>query len=89
MLQDLVKLELETIIGVMATIIGAFGGFPQPPQAFLNLTKHEPIQWFLVFVLAYQGGHDPVLAVIATVVTFVIYKVMHPMEGQKEPELLV
>ena len=88
MLQDLIKLELETIIGVMATIIGAFGGFPQPPQAFINLTKHEPVQWFLVFVLAYQGGHDPMLAVIATVFTFVLYKVMHSME-RKEPELLV
>ena len=42
----------------IATVLGAWGGFPKPPRVFLELTKYELFRWFLVFVLAYQGGAD-------------------------------
>lgn len=71
-----------TILLVTATIVGAFGGFPEPPKAFSNLATFKPVQWALVFVLAYQGGagQDPVLAAAATAATFVLYTVVRAFE---------
>ena len=92
MIQDLLKHEFWTILLVTCTVLGAFGGFPQPPKAFLQLTKYPIVQWFLVFVLAYQGGagQDPLLAGAATLITFILYKVARAMEApENDLDLLV
>jgi hypothetical protein len=66
------------ILLVLTTIIGAFGGFPTPPRFFTNMAKYAPVQWALVFVLAYQGGagQDPVFAAASTAAVFVLYKLV-------------
>lgn len=60
----------------VAIILGAWGGFPKPPQALLDLTKFELFRWFLVFVIAYQGGpqEDVKTALIVTVALYLITK---------------
>lgn len=89
-LQSLMQHGFWTILLVTTTIIGAFGGFPEPPKAFSNLASFKPIQWGLVFVLAYQGGagQDPILAAAATAVTFVLYTVVRAFE-QGDADALV
>lgn len=74
------------IILVTATILGAFGGFPQPPKTFSRLTNSSVMQWFLVFILAYQGGasQDPKFALMATTITFVVYYIVRYYEGSDD-----
>lgn len=62
----------------LATVMGAWGGFPKPPKIFLKLTQYELFKWFLVFTLAYQGGarEDIKQALIITVVFFLIAKIL-------------
>lgn len=91
MLNSLLQHGFWKLLLVSCTILGAFGGFPQPPKVFLNLASYQIIQWALVFVLAYQGGagEDVVLAAVATFVTMVIYKVVRALENNDEDELLL
>ena len=60
----------------IATLLGAFGGFPDAPEIFKKFTKNELVQWLLVFVLLYQGGsgQDPKLALIVTIIAYLIHK---------------
>lgn len=60
----------------LATLLGAFGGFPDAPEIFKKFTKNELIQWALVFVLLYQGGsgQDIKLAAIVTIVAYLLHK---------------
>uniref|UniRef100_A0A6C0J830 Holin n=1 Tax=viral metagenome TaxID=1070528 RepID=A0A6C0J830_9ZZZZ len=94
MLDSLVKMGKESsgnIILVMATLIGAFGGFPQPPKFFAEAVKWGIVQWFLVFVLAYQGGAGASipLAAGATAVTFVLYKIIRSFEKSDDDLFLL
>jgi hypothetical protein len=59
-----------------ATLLGAFGGFPDAPEIFKKFTKNELVQWGLVFVLLYQGGsgQDIKLSLIVTVAAFLLHK---------------
>lgn len=90
MLNQLLKHGFWKILLVTATITGAFGGFPEPPKAFLNLASYQVVQWALVFVLAYQGGagEDPILAAAATAITFVLYKLIRYTEGTDDDLVL-
>ena len=53
------QLSLKNYIHPIATVLIAWAiaanGFPQPPQLFKNLVQNELFQYFLVFVLVYQG----------------------------------
>ena len=40
----------------IATAIGAWGGFPEPPTVFKKLAEYQLFQYFLMFVLIWQGG---------------------------------
>lgn len=75
------KFSVNQMILVLATAIGAFGGFPTPPKMFTDLVKNEIVQWGLVFVLCYQGGagQNVELAALATVVLYVAKKVLDNM----------
>jgi len=46
----------KEIIHPLATVLGAWGGFPQPPAFFKRLARSEIFRYFLVFALVYQGG---------------------------------
>jgi hypothetical protein len=83
--------SISNIILAFATMIGAFGGFPAPPKLFLNIASYGLIQWFLVFVLLYQGGggQDIVLSAIITGITFLVYKFIRHFEGTDDDELVL
>jgi hypothetical protein len=59
-----------------ATGIGAYGGFPPAPKAFQNFAQSELAQWFLVFVLLYQGGagQNVEFALQVTCVMYILHK---------------
>ena len=60
----------------IATLLGAFGGFPDAPEVFKKITKNELVQWVLVFVLLYQGGsgQDMKLATTVTIIAYLLHK---------------
>ena len=62
----------------IATVMGAWGGFPKPPKVFLELTRFELFRWFLVFVLAYQGGAEEDIrqALAITVIFYLVTKLL-------------
>ena len=59
-----------------ATLIGAFGGFPEPPRQFTELARNEWFRWLMVAILVFQGagGQDPRLAAVVTAIGYVTYK---------------
>jgi hypothetical protein len=63
----------------IATVMGAWGGFPKPPKVFLELTRFELFRWFLVFILAYQGGAEEDIrqALIITVMFYLVTKLLN------------
>jgi hypothetical protein len=67
---------INQIVLALATAVGAYGGFPQPPPAFQNLVRNEMIQWALVWVLVYQGGsgQDITLSTLITAAMFAAHK---------------
>lgn len=69
---------LWKFVVAFATMIGAFGGFPQPPRSFQWLASWQVFQWFVVFVLLYQGGtgEDAILAALITLLTYTFYQVV-------------
>lgn len=73
----------------LATMIGAFGGFPEPPHAFSALAQYQVFQWGLLFVLIFQGGGgaDPLLSAMVTGATFLLYKAVRMFESGKEDGL--
>ena len=56
-----------------ATLIGAFGGFPEPPRQFTELARNEWFRWLMVAILVFQGagGQDPRLAAVVTAIGYV------------------
>lgn len=71
------NVNLSNVILALATVLGAWGGFPDPPQFFKDLTKYQLFKYYLVFVLLYQGGagQDITLALLITVVFYIVTKV--------------
>ena len=59
-----------------ATLIGAFGGFPEPPRQFTELARNEWFRWLMVAILVFQGagGQDLRLAAVVTAIGYVAYK---------------
>ena len=58
----------KDIIHPLATVLGAWGGFPEPPAFFKRLARNELFQYFLVFALVYQGGGNQEIATSLMVV---------------------
>ena len=79
---------LWAILLAMATMLGAFGGFPKPPRQFLRLAQFPIVQWLLVFVLIYQGGagENPIMAAALTIITFILYQVLKALEPKEDDE---
>ena len=76
---------LWKLLLVLATVLGAFGGFPEPPKIFKTLTEYEIVQWALVAVLAYQGGagENIFLSGLVTAVIYILYKGVRMFESQE------
>ena len=79
-------LNYDSLFLPMMTAIGAFGGMPNAPKIFQDLAKNEWFQWLMVFVLIYQGGGSasPELSAVATIVVYVVVKLLDMMYEQKE-----
>ena len=77
--------NLSNILTAFATLIGVFGGFPNPPKLFIKLTKFKLVQWLLVFILVYQGGgnEDIIFSLIMTFTLFIIYEILHYFENKE------
>lgn len=76
------NLNTQQLILATATAIGAFGGFPDPPSAFKQLTKNELFQWALVFVLVYQGGSGQNIQ-LALLITGAMYAVTRLLKANE------
>ena len=50
------KVYQSTVILAVATALGAWGGFPEPPEWFEKYVNTKLAQYSLVFVLLWQGG---------------------------------
>ena len=74
------------MIGLLATGIGAFGGLPQPPKLFVDITqRYELLQWILVYVLIWQGagGYDEYILLFGTIVLFILYKLVERLSDNE------
>ena len=40
----------------IATALGAYGGFPDPPSWWKNLSKRKEFQFLTLWILVFQGG---------------------------------
>lgn len=72
------KYTVDQLVLAAATAVGAYGGFPTPPPAFVELTKNEMVQWALVYVLIFQGGgaQDHKLSLLMTAAMFAAHKAL-------------
>ena len=68
----------KEIIHPLATVLGAWGGFPKPPAIFRRLASSELFRYFLVFALVYQGGGGENIArsVMVTVGFYLAAKIL-------------
>jgi hypothetical protein len=69
----------KEIVHPLATVIGAWGGFPEPPAFFKRLAHNELFQYFLVFALVYQGGGSENIAtsLMVTVGLYLVTKILN------------
>lgn len=72
---QLLGYDINTLVLVMATVLGSYGGFPAPPAPLASLMQNQLVQWALVFVLAYQGGagQDIKLAALGTAMLYALH----------------
>jgi len=75
-------LTQQQLVLCVATLLGAFGGFPAPPKVFNQLAQNELVQWALVFTLLWQGGagQDTRVALTVTVLAFVVHRFLKSQE---------
>ena len=87
-LLNLNQKNIMDFLHLMATAIGAYGGFPPPPPIFKKLTEYELFQWSLVFILCYQGAaeEDYKTALISTVILYIIHKLLFMLDKKKDKE---
>ena len=73
------KSKLQPLVLPLVTGLGAFGGFPEPPNMFKRVVKNKLIQYFLLFLLIWQGGggQDWKLSAKVTLVIFVLITVIN------------
>ena len=90
---DLKKLlknkNLGIAIGLLGTGIGAYGGMPSPPSTFVKAVEKYPLlQWFLVYVLVWQGagGYDEQVSLMGTLIIFTMVKLVEYAENSWDLE---
>lgn len=80
------KETLEPLILPLVTAVGAFGGFPEPPNTFKKIIRNKVVQYFLLFLLIWQGGggQDWKLSAKVTVIIFLMFSVIKMFSSKKE-----
>lgn len=78
----------------LATGLIAWGGFPHPPDAFINLTQYELFRYALLFILIWQGGaqQDLKTAFIATAIFYFVVKIFEirgVIQSMQKPVVVV
>lgn len=78
--------SIEPLILPIVTAIGAFGGFPEPPNMFKRIIQNKVIQYLLLFLLIWQGGggQNWKLSAKVTVVIFILITVLNYLEKKKQ-----
>ena len=69
------KNNMHMVLLSMLTALGAYGGFPPPPQWWVELFKYKGMQYLALWVFVYQGnGKEDVFW--STVASFVVFLLM-------------
>ena len=68
--------NMKNWILAVFTALGAYGGFPDAPQWWKKLAKFQIFQYFVLWVLVYQGGGQEEL-IWTTVISLVVYILMN------------
>ena len=68
-------MNMKQIVLALFTALGAYGGFPNPPKWWTQITKYMIVRVLCLWALIYQGGGnaDIVLTTITTLVIFGIF----------------
>lgn len=76
--------KLAKFILPLATAMGFLGGFPPAPNMIKKLQQMKLVQYLLLFVLIYQGGsgQDVQLALLTTLIVFIVNEALHMMEAR-------
>ena len=78
--------QVQPLILPLVTAVGAFGGFPDPPNMFKRVVKNKIVQYLLLFLLIWQGGggQDWKLSAKVTAVVFVLITLINMFDKKKE-----
>lgn len=78
--ESVMDISLGDIIVAFCTLIGAFGGFPDPPPMFRTISQSPFGKWALLWVLVYQGGgqQDLILTSLVVGITYLVVYVILP-----------
>ena len=84
------------LIPALATALGAFGGFPEPPKLFKQIIKFKTVKWFLLFILIWQGGggssldyNDLLVSFFSTLIIYIIYNMPYVKDGSDYLEKII
>ena len=68
----------------LATAMIAWGGYPAPPKAFVELTRHELVRYALLFILIWQGGggQDVTVSLVTTAIIYFVIKIFEVREKE-------
>ena len=86
---DLKDVNIPLLIGLMATSIGAFGGFPKTPKKMEEfLEKYPKMRFALVYVLLWQGmgGQHEMISLLGTGVTYLIWEYLNSLDEDQTAE---
>lgn len=78
-------ISISDIILALCTLIGAFGGFPDPPPMFRSIAQSPIGKWALLWVLVYQGGgqQDLILTSLAVLIVYAVFYVALPLVSSR------
>jgi len=79
--ESMMDISVSDVVVALCTLIGAFGGFPDPPPMFRSLTQSPLGKWALVWVLVYQGGgqQDLILTSLVVGAAYLVFYVVLPL----------
>ena len=80
-------LNTDSLLGPLLVAIIAISVFPSPPQIFKDFASNEFVRWLFVVNLVYAVGPaagNLVLALIVTVILFILCKVLDMVYVKKE-----
>lgn len=83
--------SMEPLILPIVTAIGAFGGFPEPPNMFKRIIQNKIVQYFLLFLLIWQGGggQNWKLSAKVTIVIFILITVINMFEKKEKKKKII